>query len=159
MKKYLLLLSVVVLGLSACKKSDLTAEQVAVDDAKIQAYMAANNVTATKDPSGIYYNILKPGAGTFPTTTSTVKVSYIGKFLNGSTFETSSSSQFVLSGTVAGFQTALLKIKGPSSAGGTDGGRIMVIIPSSLAYGTAGSDKIPANSVIIFTIDLNGIGN
>ena len=56
MKKYLLLLSVVILGLSACKKVDFAAEQVAIDDAKIQAYIAANPSTAgglTKDASGM----------------------------------------------------------------------------------------------------------
>ena len=92
MKKYLLLLSVVVLGLSACKKVDFVAEQAAIDEAKIQAYISANNITVTKDPSGIYYQILKTGTGAYPTATSTIQVGYTGKLLNGTTFEASSSA-------------------------------------------------------------------
>jgi FKBP-type peptidyl-prolyl cis-trans isomerase FkpA len=159
MKKYLLLLSVVVLGLSACKKVDFVAEQAAIDEAKIQAYVAANNITGlTKDPSGIYYKIEKPGAGTSPTTASLVKMAYVGKLLNGSTFETSTGATAVVSTFVSGFQTGLLKVKGPSAAGATDGGKIFMIIPSALAYGATELSKVPANSVITFTVDLIGVG-
>ncbi len=162
MKKYLLLLSVVILGLSACKKVDFEAEQATIDEAKIQAYIAANPDIAgglTKDASGMYYKIITPGAGGSPTASSTIKVSYTGKLLNGTTFETSSSSVLVLSGTIKGWQIGLLKINGPSAAGATDGGKIFMIIPSALAYGASGSGKIPANSVLTFTVDLTGIGN
>lgn len=162
MKKYLLLLSVVILGLSACKKVDFAAEQVAIDEAKIQAYIAANPSTAgglIKDASGIYYKILKTGAGAAPTATSTVKIGYTGKLLNGSTFDSSSSLTSALSAFVPGFQSGLLKVKGPSSAGATDGGQIFMIIPSALAYGATETDKIPANSVLTFTVDLKGVGN
>jgi FKBP-type peptidyl-prolyl cis-trans isomerase FkpA len=161
MKKYLLLLSVVIVGLSACKKVDFAAEQVTIDDAKIQAYIAANPNTAgglTKDASGMYYKIITPGVGGFPAATSTIKVGYTGKLLNGTTFESSPSAVLTLSGTIQGWQIGLLKVKGPSAAGATDGGKIFMIIPSALAYGAAGSGKIPANSVLIFTVDLNGIG-
>ena len=91
MKKYLLLLSVVVMGLSACRKSDVTAEQAAVDDAKIQTYIKANITNPssfTKDPSGIYYSIKQgpittpPTTRLFPTVASTVQVAYNGKLLN-----------------------------------------------------------------------------
>lgn len=162
MKKYLLLFSVIVLGLSACKKVDFAAEQVAIDEAKIQAYIAANPDIAgglTKDASGMYYKIITPGAGPFPTATSTIKVSYVGKFLNGTTFESSVSSVLALSGTIQGWQIGLLKVKGPSAAGATDGGKIFMIIPSALAYGANDSGKVPPNSVLVFTVDLNGVGS
>lgn len=162
MKKYLLLLSVIVLGLSACKKVDFAAEQATIDEAKIQAYIAANPSTAgglTKDASGIYYKILKNGAGPLPTATQTVQISYTGQLLNGSIFETRTNYVGAISGFVQGFQSGMLKVKGPSAAGANDGGKIFMIIPSALAYGTTESSKIPANSVIIFTVDLNGIGN
>ncbi len=161
MKKYLILLSVAILGLSACKKVDFAAEQVAIDEAKIQAYIAANPDIAgglTKDASGIYYKILKTGAGPRPTATSTVRIAYTGKLLNGSTFDSSTGVTAVLSGFVPGFQSGLLKANGPSAAGVTDGGKIYIIIPSGLAYGATESSKVPANSVITFTVDLIGIG-
>jgi FKBP-type peptidyl-prolyl cis-trans isomerase FkpA len=58
------------------------AKQAAADDAAIQAYLAANtSITATKDASGIYYQIITPGSGANPTLSSTVKVNYVGKLL------------------------------------------------------------------------------
>ena len=158
MKKYLLLLSVVILGLSACKKIDFEAEQAAIDDAKIQAYLSANNITATKDPSGIYYNIIKQGTGAAPTATSTIQVAYTGKLLNGITFESSSSAVLALSGTIKGWQVGILKINAGPLGDQANAGRIRLIIPSALAYGANSSGKIPANSVLDFTVTLIGVG-
>ncbi len=162
MKKYLLLFSVIVLGMSACKKVDFAAEQATIDEAKIQAYIAANPSTAgglTKDASGIYYKILKVGAGALPTSAQTVQIAYSGQLLNGKVFESRSNYVGAISGFVQGFQSGILKVKGPSAAGANDGGKIYMIIPSALAYGATDSGSIPANSVIIFTVDLNGVGN
>jgi FKBP-type peptidyl-prolyl cis-trans isomerase len=163
MKKYLLLFSVVLLGLSACKKSDVTVEQATADDNKIQAYIAANykTNTFTKDPSGLYYSVVTLGAGAYPTASSTVQVNYTGKYLNGAVFtQTSSTVNQQLSQTIMGWQIGLLHIKArdPNVSGNT-GGRIILIIPSGLAYGTTGNETIPANSVLIYTIDLIGIAS
>ncbi len=146
------------MGLYACKKGDLTAEQAVVDDAKIQAYMAANGITATKDPSGLYYKVIKTGTGAAPTANSTVQVAYTGKLLNGSTFEMSSNSVLPLSGTIKGWQIGLLKAKAGTLGVANTAGRILLIIPSALAYGEiASAGKYPANSVLIFTIDVIGV--
>ncbi len=103
MKKYLLLfIFFVVAGLSACKKSDTTAAtaaaQAATDDAKIQAYIKANNINATKDASGLYYSVITPGTGPYPTSVSNVTVAYTGKTLDGNTFDTKPSNYFALNG-------------------------------------------------------------
>ena len=160
MKKYLLLLSVVIIGLSACRKSDVTAEQAAVDDAKIQAYIKANivNPNFTKDPSGIYYSIKQgpittpPTTRLFPTVASTVQVAYNGKLLNGTVFDSNPNIQLALSQTIKGWQLVIPKIAP------TD--RITFIVPSALAYGVAGSGAaIPSNAVLVFTVDLIGFYN
>jgi len=151
MKKYLLLFSLFIISLSACKKGDIVSEQAAVDDTKIQAYIKANNINATKDPSGMYYQILTPGTGPYPVvapTSSTVQIAYTGSYLNGQVFQSNPSTTALLSGFVPGFQTGLEHIN--------KGGRILLIIPSGLAYGTAGNGAIPGNAVIIFKVDLIG---
>jgi len=141
------------MGLSACRKSDVTAEQAAVDDAKIQAYIKANivNPNFTKDPSGIYYQVVKPGTGAYPSATSTVQVVYNGKLLNGTVFDSNPNTQLLLSQTIKGWQIVLPKIN-PT-------GRITFIVPSALAYGVAGSGAIPTNAVLVFTVDLIGFYN
>lgn len=150
MKKLLLVLSLVIVGFSACKKEKTVsaAEQAAIDDKAIQAYLVANpNITATKDPSGVYYQVLTPGAGAYPTSSSTVSVNYVGKLLNGSQFDTGTLNKYSLTGLIEGWSYGIPHVQA--------GGRILLIIPSGLGYGTSSpSGKIPANSVLVFTIDL-----
>lgn len=159
MKKYFLLLSIFFVGLSACNKGDVVANQAAVDDAKILEYFRYNGVNvggtevATKDPSGIYYEIVAAGPTpnyltTYPKSTSTVKIAYTGKFLDGQSFDTSPSVTLLLSNTVQGFQLGIPHIN--------TGGRIRLYVPSGLGYGPAGSGSIPPNACLIFTIDLLG---
>jgi len=138
----------VLLG-TACKKDDpakTPAEQAAADDAQIQAYISANNITATKDPSGLYYQIITPGTGAYPTASSVYTVNYKGEFITGGTFDSGTFPDFTLNRVIQGWQIGLPKIN--------QGGRIKLIIPSALAYGPSGSGPIPANAVLVFTVDL-----
>lgn len=137
----------VMLG-TACKKDDPSitpAEQAAADDAQIQAYIKANGINATKDPSGLYYQIVTPGTGSYPVSSSTVNINYTGKFIDGTVFQNGNYND-LLSGVIQGWQIGVPKIN--------TGGRILLMIPSALAYGPSGSGPIPANSVLVFTVDL-----
>jgi len=162
MKKIFLLLAFFTLVFSACKKSSTTsptpvvdpAVQAKIDDDKIQAYLTANKITATKDPSGLYYVVINPGGGTAPTVKSTVTVAYTGKLLDGTTFQTNANFTHRLGpnadntdpGLIKGWQIGIPFIK--------PAGRIILYIPSALGYGTAAQSGIPTNSVLVFTIDL-----
>ena len=148
MQKLLLLIALFMICLSACKKDSFdAAKQAATDDALIQAYIKTNNITATKDASGLYYQVVTPGTGAYPTASSTVNVNYQGKLLNGSVFAPSANLSSPLSNLIQGWQIGIPHIN--------KGGRILLLIPSALGYGNnaQGSD-IPANSVLVFTIDL-----
>jgi FKBP-type peptidyl-prolyl cis-trans isomerase FkpA len=155
MKKYLTLFCLLFIGLSSCQKvyvSKLKTDQAVIDDEKIQAYIAANNITGiTKDPSGYYYKILIQGTSPNPKSNSIVKVSYSLSFLNGLSAGTVSGQNSQLSSFITAIQLALPKI-------GT-GGRILLLVPSGLAYGAEENSNIPPNSVLNYTIDLNGIAN
>ena len=155
MKKYLLFFAVFTILFSACKKSDTAtttptvdpAVQAKIDDDKIQAYLKANpSITATKDPSGLYYQVLVPGSGTMPTTKSTVTVAYTGKLLDGTVFQTLPNYTNVLGSLIEGWKIGIPFIK-PQ-------GRVLLLIPSALGYGNNPQSGIPANSILIFTIDL-----
>jgi FKBP-type peptidyl-prolyl cis-trans isomerase FkpA len=165
MKKYTLILIGFVMILSACGKKSETvivdpAAQAVTDDATIQAYLKANSITnATKDASGLYYRVTTTGTGAFPTTASTITVNYTGTLLDGTQFDstsnpgrTSFSTQLVTNGTpqvILGWVYGMQHVQ--------TGGRIVLYIPSGLAYGPGGSGAIPANACLIFTIDLLGI--
>ncbi|WCT12601.1 FKBP-type peptidyl-prolyl cis-trans isomerase [Mucilaginibacter jinjuensis] len=161
MKKYLLLLFVAVIGISSCKKSSddsaaanaaTAAAQAVTDDNAIKNYLTVNNITATKDASGLYYQIVTPGAGAYPTASSIVTVNYTGALLDGTVFDTGLSFQTAISANaniIQGWKTGIPFIN--------KGGRIKLFIPSAMGYGATAQTKIPANSVLIFTIDLIGL--
>lgn len=154
MKKIFLFLALFTLVFSGCKKSSDTtptvdpAVQAKIDDDKIQAYLKANpSITATKDASGLYYQVLNPGTGVNPTIKSTVTAAYTGKFLDRSVFQTNPNFTAFLGGNlIQGWKIGIPFIK-PQ-------GRILLIIPSALGFGPSGKDSIPPNTVVIFTIDL-----
>jgi FKBP-type peptidyl-prolyl cis-trans isomerase FkpA len=154
MKKLFILFSLLIIGLSSCQKytvSGLAATQASADDAKIQAYIKANNLTFTKDPSGLYYKIVTPGTTPNPTTSSSVKLTYTATYLNDVVLGKLTGSTALLSSYVRALQIGVPKI-------GT-GGRILLISPSGLAFGNGAIGDIPANTVIYYTVDLNGFSN
>lgn len=153
MKKISLLLVVLLIAFAGCKKS--TSDQNAIDNKIILAYIQANNLTATATGSGLYYVVTTQGDATRPISTSTVYVKYRGYLLDGtkrgiqfdSSFEAGDqASQFPMAQLTAGFREGL-KLFGK-------GGKGQLIIPSSLGYGGNAAGVIPANSVLIFDIEL-----
>jgi FKBP-type peptidyl-prolyl cis-trans isomerase len=98
--------------------------------------------------------------GTGPALTSptqTVTIAYVGAlYSNSKVFDSSwkdvPSTHTVsepLSGFVPGFQQGLLGMK--------VGGRREITIPPSLAYGNKAQNGIPANSTLIFIVDLHAV--
>ncbi|MBX2947119.1 MAG: FKBP-type peptidyl-prolyl cis-trans isomerase [Cyclobacteriaceae bacterium] len=114
----------------------------------IDSYLEDNSITAIADPSGIRYTIDIEGDGVEPCLEYTITVMYKGKLLStGAQFDASSSPvSFPLSNLILGWQVILPKIKA--------GSRITLYLPSGFGYGSAASGAIPANSNLIFEIDL-----
>jgi FKBP-type peptidyl-prolyl cis-trans isomerase FkpA len=148
MKKYLILFSLFIIGLSSCQKTNVNNEQATIDDAKIQAYIKANHITATKDPSGLYYQVITAGAATHPGSLSTVQLTYSSSYINGVTFDQVNVVSFQMINLIKGLQIGVPKIG--------VGGRIMLIIPSALVYGATAVNDIPANTILVYTVDLIG---
>jgi FKBP-type peptidyl-prolyl cis-trans isomerase FkpA len=157
MKKIVLILSLamLVLGGWQCSKNDnsaCTPVSVSSEDPAMQAYIAAKGITATKDPSGMYYQVESAGSGSQPTINSKVAVKYAGYLLNGSKFDELATpvpdpnNWWSLGGLIVGWQIGIPKI--------ARGGKIKLIIPSSLAYGCSAIGSIPANSVLVFDVEL-----
>ena len=146
--RILLGLFLIVGAFSSCKKDLSPEKQASKDDGLIVDFIAKNSILATKHSSGIYYQVITPGSGNTVSVNNTVYVTYEGKLLNGSVFDKSTSTiNFPLSNVIAGWQIGIPLIK--------KGGRIRLIIPSGLAYGSKSPGAgIPANSVLDFTVDL-----
>ena len=154
MKKNLLLIcTLLVVLFSACRKDhsteDFAAQQAIVDEGIIKTYMQTNQIVGTRDASGLYYAVLSPGTGAFPTANSTVNVNYKGTFTDGTVFDAGNFTTVVSGNVIEGWKIGLPKIN--------QGGRILLMVPSALAYGPQGRSTIPANKVLIFQIDMLNI--
>jgi len=135
-----------------------TNKQWELDDTRIQAYLTAKGLTATKDPSRVYYIVKQLGTGT-PITdkeTSTVIVNYTGRLLDGTVFDSSTDGTFSTS-----FASAAALIKGWKLvlARYPAGTKIRLFIPSDLAYGSTAQSAVPANSVLDFDIEIVSVTN
>ncbi len=151
MKKVLIVISLFVAITSCNKKDDTKCPEVtttapASEVATLKVYLQANNITAVEDPRGFFYTIDAPGSGTKPTACSGVTVNYVGKLTNGTTFDSGNNVSFSLGGLITGWQEGIPLI--------APGGSITLYLPPSLAYGSRASGPIPANSNLIFKIDL-----
>lgn len=149
MKKVFVLAAVPCLFFACVKTSDpCTNVTPASEEPQILAYCGANGISYSKDPSGIYYQIIDPGTSPHPTITSVVSTTYSGKLLNGSVVDSSSTAlSFPLNQLVVGWQIGLQLIG--------KGGHIKMVVPSSLCYGCNGAPPtVPGNSILYFDITL-----
>lgn len=151
MKKYglILLCGWMVLSASKCneKKEDKAAEE------------AVSEETATMDTmrtsTGLQYIVWKKGEGETPEGGDLVSVHYSGRLTDGSPFDNSYDRgkpfTFPLGAgrVIKGWDEAVAKLSVGDSA--------TLIIPSELGYGSVKRPNIPANSTLIFDVELMDI--
>lgn len=145
MKKNIFLLLGLLIFTVACGEKNIVS-QADVDKQIILDYLEANQLEAESLPSGLYYIITEAGNNERPTVESTITVSYTGRFLSGSKFDESEFFTRKLSDLIQGWQLGIPLIG--------EGGRITLIVPSTLAYGGRSVGNIPANSVLKFDVRL-----
>ena len=100
--------------------------------------------------SGLLYKVEKEGTGDAPKDSDTVVVNYKGTLTDGKEFDNSYTRgeplSFRLDGVIPGWTEGLKNIK--------KGGKIQLVIPPDLAYGKTGVPGIPANSTLVFDVEL-----
>lgn len=120
------------------------------EDKKIKDFIAKKGWTAQSTPEGVYYVTDVEGSGTTPTVNSTIKVFYKGYLLDETTFDSNlapkAAVEFQLSGLIEGWKIGFQKFKAGSKG--------KLIIPSAYGYGSRGQGAIPANSILVFDIEL-----
>ena len=157
MKNFLLGI-LVLTGLSSCLKGESGSTcsydpcGIKAPDSEIQAvqsYLTTNTISATQHCSGLFYTVDLPGSGATPTVCNYVTVNYEGRLTNGTVFDKTqpgSPAGFNLSSLIAGFKNGVPLIK--------TGGKITLYVPPSLGYGSQPQGTIPANSILIFNVEL-----
>ncbi len=134
------------------KVDEIDKQQAAVTAESNKLFLDTNAAKegVMKTASGIQYRILAAGDGKIPVATDTVKVNYKGTLISGEEFDSSykrgEPAQFPLNGVIPGWIEGLQLIK--------VGGKIELVLPPELAYGPRKTPAIPANSVLIFEVEL-----
>lgn len=166
-----------VLGLAACNDltSSSTSSEVdyaacATDDSELQNQNVDRTGTGNfPDVSGEDTPVIAAGKGSEPTNKvlvktlksgdgalvcpgATVKVNYVGALWNGTVFDSSYQKgepiEFSLDQVVKGWTYGL--------AHAHVGDRLELVIPASLGYGNQARGNIPANSTLVFVVDVLG---
>ena len=102
--------------------------------------------------SGLQYKIIKAGDSKTPLVSATdeVTVNYRGKLIDGTEFDSSYSrgqpASFPANGVIKGWQEALVMMR--------PGTHWELYVPPELAYGPAPRPGIPANSALIFDVEV-----
>ncbi|MDX1494156.1 MAG: FKBP-type peptidyl-prolyl cis-trans isomerase [Longimicrobiales bacterium] len=123
-------------------------ENIAEGEEFLAENAAREEVMVTE--SGLQYEILREGDGASPTAEDRVRVHYRGTLIDGTEFDSSYDGEpvtFAAGQLIPGFTEALLMM--------SEGAHWRIAIPSSLAYGPAGSGGvIGPNETLIFEIEL-----
>jgi FKBP-type peptidyl-prolyl cis-trans isomerase FkpA len=136
------------------EKAKVESEKSKVEGEK---YLAenANKEGVMVTESGLQYEVLSQGEGAKPVATDVVKVHYKGTLLDGTEFDSSYSrnepTTFPLNRVIPGWTEGLQLMP--------VGSKYKFTIPSDLAYGDRDLGKIPANSTLIFEVELLEIQN
>jgi hypothetical protein len=116
---------------------------------------------STTTPTTVECQDLVVGKGAAATPSSSVTVQYIGVlYANGTKFDSSwdrgAAAPFSLTGVVPGFTKGIggLGKLAPIRVGG----RRIIIFPAGDGYGAAAQGSIPANSSLVFVVDLTKLG-
>jgi len=104
--------------------------------------------------SGLRYRkVSGPGTGPHPAPTDTVTIHYVGRFIDGTEFDSSVArgepATFPLPRLIRGWQEGVPLM--------SVGDRFEFAIPYNLAYGYDGRGPIPGGATLLFTIDLIAI--
>ncbi|MCB0734911.1 MAG: FKBP-type peptidyl-prolyl cis-trans isomerase [Bacteroidetes bacterium] len=137
---------------NACKDDTVSVspeEQMRIDQEKIETYLSEHQLTSVKTESGLHHVILTEGPGDHPSSTSEVEVKYVGKLVNDQIFDQTQGNKsitFGLDQVIDGWREGIPLMK--------TGGKSLLLIPSQLGYGSRDLRGIPANSVLVFEVEL-----
>jgi FKBP-type peptidyl-prolyl cis-trans isomerase FklB len=132
----------------AAKQAEEATKNLAAGTAFLEANKAKEGVKVL--PSGLQYKVITEGTGNTPTGDDKVKTHYRGTLIDGTEFDSSykrnQPAEFPVKGVIKGWTEALQLMK--------EGGKWELYIPADLAYGQRGRPGIPANSTLVFEIEL-----
>jgi len=108
---------------------------------------AEKRVCTSRTPSGLGYTMLRPGSGAKPAADATVLVNYIGYLAStGAVFDQGMRTPMPVGQVIPGFSQGLQLM--------AKTGVVRLCIPAAMGYGAQASGPIPANSDLVFQVEL-----
>ncbi len=140
---------------SSCLKTDdhditySADEERALRGAYIDS-LISNDHDIDTTANGVYYVVIEEGEGEFAKEGDTLTVGYAGYFIDGVMFDSSElhfpegKMEFILGvdRMIPGWEEGIQKMN--------EGARMQFIIPSELAYGSAGSGRVAPYQTLVF---------
>lgn len=109
--------------------------------------------TGSEPTSKVLVKTLKQGDGAVVCPGATIKANYVGTLWDGTVFDSSykrgEAIEFSLNQVVKGWTYGLAHTH--------VGDRVELVIPASLGYGGQARGNIPANSTLVFVVDIVGV--
>jgi FKBP-type peptidyl-prolyl cis-trans isomerase FkpA len=108
---------------------------------------AGQRLCSAKTPTGLGYTMLRPATGPMPAEADYVLVNYIGYLAaTGEVFDQGKDATFPVGGVIPGFSKGIQMLSKGSIA--------RFCIPAAMGYGDQASGPIPANSDLVFQVEL-----
>jgi peptidylprolyl isomerase len=127
-------------------------DPVAIETATFAPTLGVDLTKSTKTANGVYVRDLTVGTGTAAAVGSVVSLRYTGRLASGAQFDSNVDSGSLLQFTV-GLQQVIPGFE-QGVVGMQVGGKRQIIIPPVLGYGTQANGPIPANSILVFEVEL-----
>lgn len=141
----LILLTIISLSIGAC--STYSEDEMSEFDTKITAYLEKKGIKCKKSDSGLFYNIIEEGEGEYIRFKDVVTFTYTGKLLNGELFDNQQEPvEFSVDKLIGAWKEIMLQTK--------KGSKVFLAAPPQLGYGSNNLDDIPANSVLIYEMEI-----
>lgn len=147
MRTLMFIIGVLVLTSSCRTYSD---DDLRVFDKEINAYIKSKNLDLERSESGLYFSIIDEGEGDEILYSNNVSFTYKGTLLNGIVFdEQKEPVSFKVNQLIGAWKEIMLDLK--------KGGKAFLIAPPQLGYGDRELDKIPANSILVFEMEVTDV--
>ena len=133
------------------EKDKIQSDGLKKEEEAINTYILENDISVNPDVTGLYFISIRKGTGPQASAGHRVKVHFIGKFLDGTVFDSSYSRgepiEFELGRgyVISGWDQSILKMR--------KGGKALLLIPSDIGYGE-GRGQIPPYTPLVFEVEL-----
>ncbi|HCC71164.1 MAG TPA: peptidylprolyl isomerase [Bacteroidales bacterium] len=145
-----LLAAILLAGMVSCFKDNNEEKEMKI----IANFLKDQGIDTEPTESGLYYIEMTEGTGIQPVTGDTVEIYYVGYFLDGRIFDSNLNSdpfRFALGSgnTIQGIDEGVSYMK--------ESGKALLVIPSSLGYGSTGSYVVPGYTPLAFDVVLDKV--